>query len=181
MLTVENSRFPVLTAADVQRLFCGALFVNQRDELNWPRDFQNSAPLVLGHRAGLDQRRRMTPVHWIIQENEGDSTGVRRMVQALESDGHVPHLVWLNKSLDVPLIPNLPDDAPIVCHGQGFVTRAPHPPRLKAGLFFDPETFRWLAFRSGWGEAILFLRWPRHGTLGCARLSQKRSNSICPL
>jgi hypothetical protein len=77
------------------------------------------------------------------------------MVQALESDGHVPHLVWLNKSLDVPLIPNLPDDAPIVCHGQGFVTRAPHHPRLKAGLFFDPETFPWEAFRSGWGEAIL--------------------------
>ena len=44
----------------------------------------------------------MTPVHWIIQENQGDSTGVRRMVQALESDSHVPHLLWLNKSLDVP-------------------------------------------------------------------------------
>ena len=97
----------------------------------------------------------MTPVHWIIQENQGDSTAVRRMVQALESDGHVPHLVWLNKSLDVPLIPNLPDNAPIVCHGQGFVTRVPDHPRLKAGLFFDPETFCWEAFRSGWGEAIL--------------------------
>jgi hypothetical protein len=29
------------------------------------------------------------------------------MVQALESDSHVSHLVWLNKSLDVPPIPNL--------------------------------------------------------------------------
>ncbi len=61
------------------------------------------------------------------------------MVQALESDSHLPHLVWLNKSLDVPLIPNLPDDAPIVCHGQGFVTRAAHHPRPKAGLFLIPR------------------------------------------
>jgi hypothetical protein len=97
----------------------------------------------------------MTPVHWIIQEDQGDSSAARRMVQALESASHVPHLVWLNKSLDVPLIPNLPDDAAIVCHGQGFVTRASHHPRLKAGLFFDPETFRWEAFRSGWEGAVL--------------------------
>ncbi|HWZ84060.1 MAG TPA: ATP-grasp domain-containing protein [Terriglobales bacterium] len=97
----------------------------------------------------------MTPVHWIIQENQGDPTGVRRIVEALESDCHVPHLVWLNKSLDVPPIPALPDVAPIVCHGQGFVTRALHHPRLKPGLFFDPKTFCWAAFRSGWEGAIL--------------------------
>jgi hypothetical protein len=64
----------------------------------------------------------MAPVHWIIQENQGDSDSVRRIVQALESVGHVPHLVWLTKSLDVPSIPDLPDDAAIVCHGQGFIT-----------------------------------------------------------
>src|SRR5215469_2354595 len=66
----------------------------------------------------------MPPVHWIIQENQGDSDTVRRMVSALESDRHVPHLVWLTKSLDVPPIPDLPDDVVIVCHGQGFTTRA---------------------------------------------------------
>jgi hypothetical protein len=97
----------------------------------------------------------MTSVHWIIQENQGDSIPVRRMVQALESDGHVPHLVWLNRGVDVPPIPDLPGDARIVCHGQGFVTRALNHPRLKPGLFFDPETFRWAAFRSGWEGAVL--------------------------
>ena len=97
----------------------------------------------------------MTSVHWIIQENQGDSDGVRRIVQTLESEGHVPHLVSLNKSLNVPPIPDLPDDAPIVCHGQGFVTRALHHPRFKPGLFFNPLTFRWTAFRSGWEGAIL--------------------------
>jgi hypothetical protein len=39
--------------------------------------------------------------------------------------------------------------------GKGFVTRALHHPRLKPGLFFDAETFRWAAFRSGWEGAIL--------------------------
>jgi len=97
----------------------------------------------------------MTPVHWIIQENQGDSTGVQRLLQALEADGHVAHLIRLSKSPDVPPIPDLPDAAPIVCHGQGFVTRALQHPRLKPGLFFDPATFRWEAFRLGWQEAIL--------------------------
>jgi hypothetical protein len=97
----------------------------------------------------------MATVHWIIQENQGDSNSVRRIVRALESDHHVPHLVWLTKSLDVPPIPDLPDDAAIVCHGQGFVTRALHHPRLKPGLFFDPEQFQWSAFRSGWEGAML--------------------------
>ena len=97
----------------------------------------------------------MAPVHWIVQENQGDSDTVRRIVQALESDGHVPHLVWLTKSFDIPPIPELPDDAPLVCHGQGFITRALHHPRLGPGLFFDPEKFRWSAFRSGWEGAML--------------------------
>lgn len=97
----------------------------------------------------------MAPVHWLIQENQGDSDSVRRMVLALESDRHVPHLVWLTRSLDLPAIPDLPDDASIVCHGQGFVTRAFHHPRLKSGLFFDPEEFQWSSFRSGWEGAML--------------------------
>ena len=97
----------------------------------------------------------MEPVHWIIQDNQGDSDSVRRIVQALESDGHVPHLVWLTKSLDVPPIPDLPDDAPIVCHGQGFIPRALHHPILKRGLFFDPDKFRRSAFRSGWEGSML--------------------------
>jgi ATP-grasp domain, R2K clade family 3 len=94
-------------------------------------------------------------VHWVIQENQGDSGNVRRMVQALELDDHVPHLVALTKGTDIPPIPDLPDEGPIVCHGQGFITRALHHPRLKHGLFFNPDRFRWEAFRSGWEGAIL--------------------------
>ena len=97
----------------------------------------------------------MPAVHRIIQENQGDSDSVHRMVKALESDRHVAHLVWLTKSLDVPPIPDLPDDAPIVWHGQGFVTRALQHPRLKPGLFFDPQRFKWSAFRSVWKDAML--------------------------
>lgn len=97
----------------------------------------------------------MTPVHWIIQENQGDSTEVSRLVRAVESEGHVAHLVHLTKSLDIPPILDLPDNAPLVCHGPGFVTRAPLSARLKPGLFFDPETFRWQALFEAWGEAML--------------------------
>lgn len=97
----------------------------------------------------------MTPVHWIIQENQDDSTEVSRLAQAIESEGHVVHLVHLTKSLDIPPIPNLPDDAPTVCHGPGFVTRAPLSARLKSGLFFYPETFRWQSFLKAWGDAML--------------------------
>jgi hypothetical protein len=97
----------------------------------------------------------MSPVHWVIQENQGDSENVRRMMQALEVDGHVAHLVCLTNSLDIPPIQGLPDEGPIVCHGQGFITRALHHPRLKRGLFFNPDRFRWEAFRSGWEGAIL--------------------------
>jgi hypothetical protein len=96
-------------------------------------------------------------VHWVIQENQGDSGNVRRMAQALELDGHIPHLVRLTKGPDIPPIPDLPDKGPIVCHGQGFITRALHHPRLKHGLFFNPDRFRWEMFCSGWQGAMLSL------------------------
>ena len=97
----------------------------------------------------------MVPVHWVIQENQRDSVGVRAIVQSLESDGHVPHLVWLSRGTEVPAIPDLPDGAPLVCHGPGFITRAGHHPRLRLGLFFDPATFCWSACRAGWEEKML--------------------------
>jgi hypothetical protein len=97
----------------------------------------------------------MKQVHWVIQENQGDSAAVRLLCEALTLQGHVCHLVWFTKSLEIPPIPDLPDCAPVVCYGQGFVTRASHHPRLKSGLFFDPATFCWDAFRVGWHGAML--------------------------
>jgi hypothetical protein len=58
----------------------------------------------VGHPAKTKLATAMASVHWIIQENQGDSNSVQRMVEALESDGHIPHLVWLTKSPDVPAI-----------------------------------------------------------------------------
>jgi hypothetical protein len=97
----------------------------------------------------------MTAVHWIIQENQSEPLGGRGMVEALAAAGHVPHLVRLERGAGVPPLVGLPDGAPIVCHGPGFITRAWGHPRLQAGLFFDPAPFRWSAFRAGWGEAML--------------------------
>jgi len=62
--------------------------------------------------------------------------------------------VRLERGSGVPPIADLPDDAPIVCHGPGFITRARGHPRLQAGLFFDPTAFRWSVFRAQWGEAM---------------------------
>ena len=95
------------------------------------------------------------PVHWVIQENQGDDHAVREMVQTLAADGHVPHLLYLSKGVGIPPIPDLPHDAPLVCHGPAFVTRVVNYPRLRPGVFFNPETFRWSAFNAGWKGAML--------------------------
>jgi len=97
----------------------------------------------------------VTPVHWVIQENQADSIELRAIVEALEFDRHVPHLIPLKKGSEVPAIPDLPGNAPVVCQGPAFVPRALKYPRLRSGLFFDPATFRWSAFQAGWKEAML--------------------------
>lgn len=97
----------------------------------------------------------MPYAHWIIQENQNDPIEVSRLSEAIKSEGDIAHLVHLTKSLDIPPIDDLPDDAGIVCHGPGLLTRALLSPRLRKGLFFDPETFCWQAFSRGWGAAIL--------------------------
>ena len=97
----------------------------------------------------------MDSVHWVIQENQGDNDGVRELVEALHSEGHVSHLLWFNKGDEIPATPKLPDHTPIVCYGPSLVKRAVHHPRLKSGLFFDEEIFRWSTLRSHWGKAML--------------------------
>jgi ATP-grasp domain, R2K clade family 3 len=96
-----------------------------------------------------------TSVHWVIQENQTDSLEVRAIIRALELEGHEAHLVPLMKGSEVPLIPDLPKDVPVVCQGPAFVPRALNYPRLRPGLFFDPSIFRRSAFRTGWGDAML--------------------------
>jgi hypothetical protein len=96
-----------------------------------------------------------TSVHWVIQENQSDPLEVRSIVRALEQNGHEAHLVVLTKGQEVPSIPDLPDDVPVVCQGPAFVPRALNYPRLRPGLFFDPAIFRWSAYREGWKETML--------------------------
>lgn len=97
----------------------------------------------------------MTQVHWVVQANQGNPVEVEAIVRAIDEDGHVAHLVPLQKGLGMPDIPELNESAPIVCHGAGFVTRAWEHPLLRRGLFFDPARFRWSIFRHSWPEAML--------------------------
>jgi hypothetical protein len=95
------------------------------------------------------------PVHWIIQENQSDTTDARAITQALLETGHTPHLVTLVCGTEIPEVPDLPDGVPVVCQGPAFVPRALNYPRFRRGLFFDPLTFCWSAFATGWGQAML--------------------------
>ncbi|NEX94858.1 hypothetical protein [Caulobacter sp. 17J65-9] len=103
----------------------------------------------------MSTENRETAVHWVIQANRGAALDVEAMAETLRADGHVAHLLTLEKGAPAPEIPDLPDAAPIVCHGPGFLTRAYGHPRLGAGLFFDRDAFRWSTFRAFWGEAML--------------------------
>ena len=97
----------------------------------------------------------MEAVHWIIQRNQEDGWLVRSIAERLADDGHVPHLVTLERDVGIPALDDLPDDVPVVCYGPGFVTRAVNHPRLRPGLFFDSVKFRWSTYRANWGEAML--------------------------
>jgi len=96
-----------------------------------------------------------TSVHWVIQENQVDPLEVRAIVQALEINGHEAHLLALTKGREIPSIPDLPDDVPVVCQGPAFVPRVLTYPRLRPGLFFDPDVFRWSSYRKGWKQTML--------------------------
>lgn len=93
--------------------------------------------------------------HWIIQQNQQDAMAVRHLAGCVEDQGHIVHLVQLERQRGVPVLEALPDNVPVVCHGAGFVTRALGHPRLQSGLFYDAATFKWSEFQSAWGDAML--------------------------
>ena len=80
---------------------------------------------------------------------------VRAIVDALAADGHQSHLLLLRKGTEIPLVAELPDNVPVVCQGPAFVPRAMNYPRLRPGIFYHPEAFRWSAYQLGWREAML--------------------------
>lgn len=94
-------------------------------------------------------------VYWIVQANQSNPAEVESLARAVEGEGLGLCLVPLERDRGVPNIAGLPPDAPVVCHGAGFITRARNHPRLASGLFFDPAAFRWSRFRREWGEAML--------------------------
>jgi len=97
----------------------------------------------------------MPAVHWIIQENNRLPGTVAALAEAIYADGQMAHLVTLKPGAGVPTLAGLPDSAAVVCQGPGFVTRALADPHYRTGLYFNPETFRWSAFRAGWPGLML--------------------------
>jgi hypothetical protein len=58
-------------------------------------------------------------------------------------------------STELPDLSMLDAAEPVVCFGPSFVPRAFGHSELDPGIFFDPATFRWSAFQTGWGDLML--------------------------
>ncbi|MDO6965797.1 ATP-grasp domain-containing protein [Rhizobium alvei] len=95
-------------------------------------------------------------VQWLLQGNHPHLSSIREIEQILRDQGNDVAVVALKgNSTDIPLPETLDLSRPTVCYGPSFVPRALEYPRLSPGIFFDPATFRWSAFRDGWGDRML--------------------------
>ena len=98
----------------------------------------------------------MTSVQWLLQSNHPNPSAIREIELILRRQGHDVHSTELRGYSDAAFdIGSLDMDIPVVCYGPSFVPRALRYPELSPGIFFDPATFRWSAFRNGWGELMV--------------------------
>lgn len=98
----------------------------------------------------------MMSIQWLLQSNHPNLSTIREIEGILLEQGNIVHMVPLKgHSSDLPDLGMLGACEPVVCYGPSFVPRAFANPALVPGIFFDPESFRWSAFQSGWKEMLL--------------------------
>lgn len=98
----------------------------------------------------------MTSIQWLLQSNHPNLSTIREIASILRDQGNAVHMVPLKgHSTELPDLSILDASDPVVCYGPSFVPRAFENLTLNPGIFFDPATFRWSAFRSGWGGMML--------------------------
>jgi hypothetical protein len=91
-------------------------------------------------------------VQWLLQGNHPHLSSIREIEQILRDQGNDVALVALKgNSTEITLPETLDLSRPTVCYRPSFVPRSLEYPHLSPGIFFDPATFRWSAFRDGWG------------------------------
>ncbi|MNU48756.1 hypothetical protein D3C71_376820 [compost metagenome] len=98
----------------------------------------------------------MTSTQWLLQSNHPNLSTIREIAAILRDQGNAVHMVPLKgHSTELPDLSMLDALEPVVCYGPSFVPRAFAHPSLNPGVFFDPDTFLWSSFRSGWEEMML--------------------------
>jgi hypothetical protein len=95
-------------------------------------------------------------VQWLLQSNHPNLTAIRDIECILREQGHAVHMVSLKaRSTELPDLGMLDKVIPTICYGPSFVPRAFGCADLDPGIFFDPTTFCWSAFQSGWRGLML--------------------------
>jgi hypothetical protein len=93
---------------------------------------------------------------WLLQSNHPNLPSIREIETILRDQGHDVLMTALQgHSIEIAETTQLDASRPIVCYGPSFVPRALNYPNLSPGIFFDPATFRWSAFREGWGHLMI--------------------------
>lgn len=95
-------------------------------------------------------------VQWLLQGNHPNLTTIAEIEKVLLEQGCSVHRIGLQpRTLAMPDVDMLDTNLPVICYGPSFVPRAFGNPLLSPGIFFDPETFRWSSFASGWGDLMI--------------------------
>jgi hypothetical protein len=92
---------------------------------------------------------------WLLQDNHPNLSSIREIELILCDQGNdVARVALKGHSTEIPGTEAFDKARPTVCYGPSFVPRALGYPDLSPGIFFDPATFRWSAFRAGWGDLM---------------------------
>jgi hypothetical protein len=109
---------------------------------------------MIDSQVSMDATATMT-TQWLLQDNHPNLSSVREIEAILRTQGNDVALVALKgHSTEIPQTEAMDMSRPTVCYGPSFVPRALGYPELSPGIFFDSATFRWSAFRSGWGDLM---------------------------
>jgi hypothetical protein len=93
---------------------------------------------------------------WLLQANHPNLSSFREIESVLREQGDDVALVTLKgHSTEIPESLAVDRNRPTVCYGPSFVPRALEYPYLSPGIFFDPATFRWSAFREAWADLMV--------------------------
>src|ERR1700722_7676746 len=94
---------------------------------------------------------------WLIQENQDDLRTVALIKDVLDGLAvrWIPVIIDFN-TLSLPPIEGLRENGSVICHGPSFIRRIEHgDSKWKPGSIFDPATFMWSRFQSGWRNLML--------------------------